>query len=163
MSEDQEPKLSLERVPLLDWEVHPSVSAIRASLKALGFSEIGPFRDANRSGLEVLACFYPVAHFYGMILGPAPDGGVAPLELFCHLDEFNGVSVVNHAGAFTLYHEPVGVLLRNERASLGQLFRTLLDKTAGLDREPAAAEEFIDGILRVQMRRAQGGAVAGRE
>ena len=78
-----------------------------------------------------------------------------PVELVCHIDEFRGVSAVNHEGLLTLYREPQGTMLRHQGASVDQLFRILLDKTAGLDREPAAAEDFIDSVHRVRVRRSQ--------
>ena len=140
----------IQPVQSFQWEGHPLVVGAKSGLRSLGFREIGPFVPGIADMPEFLAAYYPAAHCYGMILRPAIESGqeVVALELCCQLDASKGGSVTSSETEQTWHRPPRGIQLRLPQAPLGLLFRTLLDKVSGLDREAATADLFQEDFLR---------------
>ncbi len=126
------------------------VVSYKTGLHVLGFREIGPFIAGVADTPSFLAAYFPAAHCYAMIYCPIGEPGleVVALELCCQLDHTKGVSVINSDTTATWHKAPRGIELRLPGVPLGQLFRTLLDKVSGLDREAATADLFQEDFLR---------------
>ena len=139
----------IKRVQVHAWEGIEKVLAQKAQLRALGFTEIGPFETERTPKSEFLAFYLPPAHFYGMIFAPQQD--TVPVELCCQLSCSQGVSVTNSAGIEVWHRPPHGILMRIGQAPVGMLLRTLLDKVAGLDREAACPDTFEEDFTRYRM------------
>lgn len=136
------PSEPLQSVSVLPWESDPGTTAVRGAIRALGFREIGHFRCSVNCPEGLIAAFFPPAHIYAMVF--APSEGRYPTELWCRLDEVTGISVSNHPEIQPPLHAPPhGMLVHLPAAQVGTLFRSMLDKAAGLDRDPASSEAFV--------------------
>ncbi|MBI1842372.1 MAG: hypothetical protein HYR88_16165 [Verrucomicrobia bacterium] len=141
----------IKRVQAHSWEGIDKVLAQKAQMRALGFTEIGPFVcvGVSESESEFIAFYLPPAHFYGMLFAPRED--TIPIELCCQISCTSGVSVTNSAAIEPWHRPPHGVLMRIARAPMGMLLRTLLDKVAGLDREAACPDMFEGDFTRYRL------------
>ena len=152
-SEQADPALAIEQPPSLPWEDHAIVAATRAAMRSLGFQDIGAFRLARDPKIQLLAAYFPQAHFYAMTYPPA--GELVPVELCCQFDEMSGISVTNSESQPTWHESPGNTTVRMAQANLDLLFSALLERTAGQDRLPTSSETFVSDFQRALTRRVE--------
>lgn len=150
-SEPTDPALAIEQPPSLPWQDDAGVTQVCTALRALGFLDIGAFRQAIDPAHQLLASYFPQAHFYAIVYPPAE--GIVPVELSCQIDEQSGLSVTNSATQETWHDSPGNTTVRLADAALGTLFSTLLQRTSGQDRLPTSSETFVADFQRALMRR----------